>query len=158
MIYKSNIYYSKVYHKGTWKDNSSPPYFVMWQGIIYKKSACGSRAGPCLVILFQIPILIRKCQKRSLNWGTLVPAPLIYQTKCSFFVFFFKLNGFIYYQTSPMLSGKAFISAAKALSKLIFLSQSPWWRYKILYVHWIPFIVLDITRSCENWSSRFMSW
>ena len=59
----------------------------MWQGIIYKKSASGSRTLPCLVILFQISILIRKCQKRFLNWGTLVPAPAIYQTKCSFFVF-----------------------------------------------------------------------
>ena len=29
LIYRSNIYYSKIYHKGTWKNNSSPPYLVM---------------------------------------------------------------------------------------------------------------------------------
>ena len=34
LIYRSNIYYSKIYHKGTWKNNSSTPYLVMWQGII----------------------------------------------------------------------------------------------------------------------------
>ena len=28
LIYKSNIYCSKVYHKGTCKNNSSPPYLV----------------------------------------------------------------------------------------------------------------------------------
>ena len=59
----------------------------MWQGIIYKKSASGSRTLSCLVSIFQIPILILKCQKRSLNWGTLVPAPAIYQTKYPFFIF-----------------------------------------------------------------------
>ena len=34
LIYRSNIYYSKIYHKGNWKNNSSTPYLVMWQGII----------------------------------------------------------------------------------------------------------------------------
>ena len=34
LIYRSNIYYSKIYHKGTWKNNSSRPYLVMWQGKI----------------------------------------------------------------------------------------------------------------------------
>ena len=51
LIYRSNIYYSKIYHKGTWKNNSSPPYLLMWQGIIYKKSTSGSRTLPCLVII-----------------------------------------------------------------------------------------------------------
>ena len=87
LIYRSNIYYSKIYHKGTWKNNSSTPYLVMWQGIIYKKSASGSRTLHCLLIFFQSPILIWKFQKRSLNRGTLVPAPAIYQTKCPFLVF-----------------------------------------------------------------------
>ena len=87
LIYRSNIYYSKIYHKGTWKNNSSTPYLVMWQGIIYKKSASGSRTLHCLLIYFQSPILIWKFQKRSLNRGTLVPAPAIYQTKCPFLVF-----------------------------------------------------------------------
>ena len=41
----------------------------------------------CLVICFQNPILIRKCQKRCLSRDTLVPAPVIYQTKCHFFCF-----------------------------------------------------------------------
>ena len=87
LIYRSNIYYSKIYHKGTWKNNSSTPYLVMWQGIIYKKSASGSRTLHCLLIFFQSPILIWKFQKRSLNRGTLVPAPAIYQTKCLFLFF-----------------------------------------------------------------------
>ena len=82
-----DIFYSKIYHEGTWKNNSSTPYLVMWQGIIYKKSASGSRTLHCLLIFFQSPILIWKFQKRSLNRGTLVPAPAIYQTKGPFSVF-----------------------------------------------------------------------
>ena len=34
LIYRSNTYYSKIYDKETWKNNSSTPYLVMWQGII----------------------------------------------------------------------------------------------------------------------------
>ena len=73
-----------IYHKATWKNNTSTPYLVLWQGIIKKKSASGSRTLPCVVGFFQSPILIWKCQKSSLNRGTLVPAPSIYQTKCPF--------------------------------------------------------------------------
>ena len=71
LIYRSNIYYSKIYHKGTSKSNSSTPYLLMWQEINF----------------FQSPILISKNQKCSLNRGTLVPAPAIYQTKCPFLFF-----------------------------------------------------------------------
>ena len=87
LIYRSNIYCYKIYHKGTWKNNSSPPCLVMWQGKIQKKSVSGSRTLSCLKILFQSSIFIWKWQKRSLNRSTLVPALAIYQTKCSFLVF-----------------------------------------------------------------------
>ena len=33
LISRSNLYYSKIYHKGTWENNSSPSYLLMWQGI-----------------------------------------------------------------------------------------------------------------------------
>ena len=56
------------------------------QGIIQKKSASGSWTLPCLVIFFQGLILIWKCQKWSLNRGTLVSATAIYQIKCPFTV------------------------------------------------------------------------
>ena len=85
--YRSNICYSKIHHKGTWKSNSLTPYLIMWQCIIYKKSASGSRTLPCLVIFFQSLILIRKYRKCSLNKGTLVPASAIYQRKYPFTVF-----------------------------------------------------------------------
>ena len=54
------------------------------QGIIQKKSASGTRMLPWLVIFFRNFILIWKCQKGSLNRGTLVSANAIYQTKCPF--------------------------------------------------------------------------
>ena len=41
---------------------------------------------PCLMIFFWSHILIWKCQKYSLNRGTLIPATTIYQTKCTFTV------------------------------------------------------------------------
>ena len=56
------------------------------QGIIQTKSASDSRALPCLVIFFRNFILIWKCQKWSLNRGTLVSATAIYQTKSPFTV------------------------------------------------------------------------
>ena len=56
------------------------------QGIIQKKSASGSQKLPCIVIFFRNFILIWKCQKGSLNRGTLVSATAIYQTNCSFTV------------------------------------------------------------------------
>ena len=87
LIYSSNIYYSKICHKGTWKNNSSPPYLVMWQGKIQKKSLSGSRMLPCLKILFQSPTLISKCQKRSLNRSTLVQH-LLFNTQNAPFLFF----------------------------------------------------------------------
>ena len=68
-----------------------------YHGIIQKKSVSGSQMLPCLVILFGNFILICKCQKGSLNRGTLVSAPAIYQTKCPFtvlsalFLFFWML-------------------------------------------------------------------
>ena len=69
----------------------------MYQGIIQKKSTSSIWMLPCLVIFFQNFILIWKCQKWSLNRGTLVSAPIIYQTKCPFtvpsvlFLFFWML-------------------------------------------------------------------
>ena len=69
-----------------------------YQGIIQKKSASGSRTLRCLVIFFQNFILIRKCQKGSLNRGTLVSATAIYQTKCPFTI----LSAlFLFFQTLP---------------------------------------------------------
>ena len=34
LIYRSNTYYSKIYDKVTWKNNSSTTYLLMRQGII----------------------------------------------------------------------------------------------------------------------------
>ena len=54
------------------------------QGTIQKKSASGSRTLPYLVIFLRNFILNWKCQKGSLNRGTLVSATAIYQTNCPF--------------------------------------------------------------------------
>ena len=56
------------------------------QVIIQKKSASGSWTLPCHAIFFGNLILIWKCQKWSLNRGTLVSATAIYQTKFPFTV------------------------------------------------------------------------
>ena len=45
---------------------------------------------------------------------------------------FLELNLILILLNPPMLSGKALISALKALLKLFFLSQPSRWRYKIL--------------------------
>ena len=68
------------------------------QGIIQKKSASGSWTLPCLVIFFQGLILIWKCQKWSLNGGTLVSATAIYQTKWPFTVLSVP---FLFFRTLP---------------------------------------------------------
>ena len=58
------------------------------QGIIQKKSASGSWMLPCLLIFFENFILIWKCQKWSLNSGTLLLVNKVpfYSSKCPFFV------------------------------------------------------------------------
>ena len=67
------------------------------QRIIQKKSESGSQTLRCL-IFFQNFILIWKCQKWSLNRGTLVSATAIYQTKCPFAV----LSAlFLFFRTLP---------------------------------------------------------
>ena len=65
------------------------------QGIFQKKSAL---TLPCLVIVFQVLILIWKCQKWSLNRGTLLSATAIYQTKCPFTVL---SAPFLFFRTLP---------------------------------------------------------
>ena len=84
LMYRSNIYYSKIYHKGAWKNNSSTTYLVMWHGIIQKKSASGSRTLPCLVILFQSPILMPKTFLKYRYLGT---STCYLRNKVPFFVF-----------------------------------------------------------------------
>ena len=67
-------------------------FFLMevarYQGIIQKKLTSGSRTLSCLLIFFRNFILIRKCQKWSLNRGTLVPVIKVpfYSSKWPFFV------------------------------------------------------------------------
>ena len=56
------------------------------QGIIQKRSASGSQMLLYIEIFFRNVVLIWKCQKWSLNRGTLVLATAIYQTKCPFTV------------------------------------------------------------------------
>ena len=51
---------------------------------IWYNSQLHSRTLPCLKIFFRNVILIWKCQKWSLNRGTLVSATAIYQIKCPF--------------------------------------------------------------------------
>ena len=67
-------------------------------GTIQKKSASGSRILPCLKIFFRNFILIWKCQKWSLNRGTLVSATAIYQMKCTFTVL---STLFLFFQMLP---------------------------------------------------------
>ena len=66
--------------------NVNKVYTYHNQGITQRKSASGSRTLACRVTFFQNRILIQKCQKCSLNRGTLVPTTAIYQTKGSFTV------------------------------------------------------------------------
>ena len=72
-------------------------FSVYIQGIIQKKSVSRSRMLPSLMIFYWNFILIWKCQKWSLNRGTVVLATTIYQTKCPFtvlsalFLFFWML-------------------------------------------------------------------
>ena len=58
----------------------------LFQGIIQKKSASRSRTLPSLLIFYWNFILIRQCQKWSLNRGNVVLGTTIYQTKCPFTV------------------------------------------------------------------------
>ena len=91
LVCRSNIYYSKIFHKETRKNNSLTPYLVLWQEIMYKKPVSGCGKLTCFVIFFFFffwsLILIWICKKFSLNRGTLVPATAIKQTKCPFSVF-----------------------------------------------------------------------
>ena len=61
------------------------------QGIIQKKSVSSSWMLLCLMIFFQNFILILKCQKWSLNRGTLPNELLFYSSKC-LFLFFWMLH------------------------------------------------------------------
>ena len=92
----------------------------IYEGIIQKKSASGSWTLPCLVIFFQNFILIRKCQKWSLNRGTLVSTTAIYQTKCPFTV----LSALFSSQSALFISKKTCITLnIKTVSKHFYSPQ-----------------------------------
>ena len=94
LVYRSNICYSKIYHKRTRKNNSLTPYLVMQQGIIQKKAMSGSWTLPCPIFFFLKSYFDLKMPKMFFKQGYLstnnhyLPKKQPFTVLSAFFLFF----------------------------------------------------------------------